>query len=441
MSANQLAVNGGPKAVDSLEGRSEPKIGLEEFMELVDLWVDDPAAKQQIAATVAAAGPRSPFLFRYYNEASKVVQFETELKAAFGCRHALGVNSGTSALIAAMVAAGVGPGTEVIVPAYTFFATVSAVVVARGIPVIAEVDDSLTLDLADVEARITPQTVAVVPVHMGGMPSDMGPLMDLARRRNLRVIEDTAQAGGGTYRGRALGTIGDLGCFSLDYFKTFVAGEGGVVCTDDEWLDTRAQSWHDTAACWRPDRYARERRPGELFCGENYRMSELAAAVALAQLRKVDERCANWRRAKQGVISRLEPRAGLQLQTSHDPEGEAAYTFTFYAPSPGLAAKVREALAAEGLGAGGGYSDQIRDWHVYSYWEQVLERKTATAEGCPFSCPLYKGTLPDYGPDMCPQTLDWLSRAVRLGIDGGWTDNDCEKIATAINKVSGEYLR
>lgn len=436
----KLAIEGGPRAIGEFSGHSEPKIWLDDLLELVELWVDDPGAREQIGAIARQAGLRSPHLFRYYNERSKVVQFEAAFRERFGCRHALGVNSGTSALIAAMVAAGVGPGTEVIVPAYTFFATTSAVVVARGIPVIAEVDASLTLDPADVEAKITPQTVAIAPVHMGGMPCDMDPLMAIARRHSLRVIEDTAQAGGATYHGKPLGTIGDLGCFSLDYYKTFVAGEGGVVCTDDEWLDTRAQSWHDTAACWRPDRYAKERQAGELFCGENYRMSELAAAVALAQLRKIDQRCADWRRAKQAIVSRLQPRPGLQLQTAHDADGEAAYTLTFYAPDRETAQRVREALAAEGLGAGGGYSDQIRDWHVYSYWEQILEQKTATAEGCPFTCPLYQGTLPRYAPDMCPNTLAWLSRAVRLGVDGGWAESDCEMVAEAINKVSAVYL-
>lgn len=435
-----LAINGGPQAVDSLAGSAEPKIWVEELLELVDLWTGDEEAKREIREIVLAAQPRSPHLFRYYHEEPKVAQFEAAFKEHFGCRYALGVNSGTSALIAAMVACEVGPGTEVIVPAYTFFATASAVVVAKAIPVIAEVDDSLTLDPADVEARITPNTVAIAPVHMGGMPCNMDAIMDIAARHNLRVIEDAAQAGGGTYRGRPLGTVGDMGCFSLDYYKTFVAGEGGVVCTDDEYLDMRAQSYHDTAACWRPDRYAKERRAGELFCGENYRMCELAAAVALAQLRKLPERLQSWRRAKQSIIANIEPRPGLQLQTSHDPDGEAAYTLTFFAPTRELARQVAEAIKAEGIQAGPKYSDSIRDWHIYTYWEHILEQKTATREGCPFTCPYYSGEPPDYRADMCPQSLDWLSRAVRLGVNGGWTEEDCAKIAEAINKVSAVYL-
>jgi 8-amino-3,8-dideoxy-alpha-D-manno-octulosonate transaminase len=227
MTSDTLAIHGGPKAISELSGHEAPKIGTEELLELVDLWTDSADAKERIRTIVADAGARSPHLFRYYGERSKVVEFETEFRERFGCKHALGVNSGTSALIAAMVACGVGPGTEVIVPAYTFFATVSAVVVAKGIPVIAEVDDSLTLDPADVEARITPQTVAIAPVHMGGMPSNMDAIMDIARRHGLRVIEDAAQAGGGSYHGKPLGTIGDMGCFSLDYYKTFVAARVG----------------------------------------------------------------------------------------------------------------------------------------------------------------------------------------------------------------------
>lgn len=435
-----LALNGGPQAVDQLTGQAEPKIWIEELIELVDLWTTDAETKRQVAELVLAAEPRSPHLFRYYNPASKVLEFETAFKEMFGCRFALGVNSGTSALIAAMVACEVGPGTEVIVPAYTFFATTSAVVVAKGIPVIAEVDDTLTLDLADVERKITPQTVAIAPVHMAGMPCDMDGLLALARRHDLKVIEDTAQAGGATYHGQPLGTLGDMGCFSLDYYKTFVSGEGGVVCTNDEWLDMRAQSYHDTAACWRPDRYAKERRPGELFCGENYRLSELAAAVALAQLRKIEDRCRRWREVKQRILAQLAPQPGLHQQPSHDPEGEAAYTLTFFTPTAELAQQVSAALAAEGLGAGGTYSDQVRDWHVYTYWEQIMEHKTATAEGCPFTCPYYEGTSHHYSPDMCPQTLDWMARAVRLGINAGWTETDCDKIAEAINKVAAVYL-
>jgi dTDP-4-amino-4,6-dideoxygalactose transaminase len=338
-----------------------------------------------------------------------------------------------------MVACEVGPGKEVIVPGYTFFATCAAVVVAKAIPVIAEVDESLGLDPNDVADKITDNTVAIAPVHMAGMPCHMEALMQVAHDRKLRVIEDVAQAGGGSYKGQLLGTFGDMGCFSLDFYKTFVSGEGGAIITDDEWLYTRAQSYHDTAACWRPDRYAKERAPGELFCGENYRLSELQGAVALAQLRKLPERIKAWRRNKQRILKQIEWRDGVSPQPSHDPEGEAAYTLTFFASSEPLAKRISEALAAEGVGAGGVYSSGVRDWHCYRFWEHILERKTATAEGCPFTCPYHDAPLPEYSPQMCPRTLDLLARAVRIAIAEWWTASDCDLIVAAINKVLRAY--
>jgi 8-amino-3,8-dideoxy-alpha-D-manno-octulosonate transaminase len=312
--------------------------------------------------------------------------------------------------------------------------------VAKAIPVIAEVDESLALDPNDVAEKITDKTVAIAPVHMAGMPCNMDALMEIARERRLRVIEDVAQAGGGTYRGRPLGTFGDMGCFSLDFYKTFVSGEGGLIITDDEWLYTRAQSYHDTAACWRPDRYAKERAAGELFCGENYRLSVLQGAVALAQLRKLPQRIKAWRENKQRILAQVHWLPGVSPQPSHDPDGEAAYTLTFYASSKDLAGRISEALAAEGVGAGGVYSSGVRDWHCYRFWEHILEQKTPTAEGCPFTCPYHDAPLPEYSPEMCPRTLDLLSRAVRIGVAEWWSRDDCDLVAAAINKVLRAYL-
>ena len=437
MTDERLAIDGGPKAAAGMSGEPTPKIWIEELEELLDLWAVKPEAKARIRDLLLADGIEPPHLFRYYGPQgrSKVEGFEAACREAFGVKHALGVNSGTSALIAAMVACQVGPGAEVIVPAYTFFATTAAVVVAKGIPVIAEVDESLGMDPHDVANKITDKTVAIAPVHMAGMPCDMDALLQIARDHNLRVIEDAAQAGGGTYKGRPLGTLGDVGCFSLDFYKTFVSGEGGVVLTDDEWLYTRAQSYHDTAACWRPDRYAKERSPGELFCGENYRMSELAGAVALAQLRKLPARLEAWRRSKRRILEQIEWREGVSPQPSHDPDGEAAYTLTFYAATQDLAGRISEALAAEGVGAGGVYSSGVRDWHCYRFWEHILEQKTATDEGCPFTCPYHDAPLPAYSADMCPRTLDLLGRAVRIGVAEWWAERDCDLVAGAVNKV------
>jgi len=312
------------------------------------------------------------------------------------------------------VAAGVGPGTEVIVPAYTFFASVSAIVVAKGIPVITEIDESLTLDPAEVEKNITDQTRAILVVHMAGHPAKMDAIRAIAEKHDLVLVEDVAQSCGGKYQDRYLGTWGDLGCFSLDAFKVIASGEGGVVTTNDEWLYIRAQSWQDTAACWRPDRYERERWPGELFCGENYRMSEMSGAIALAQLRKLD-----WiNESTRAIYHQLRNEISLQdcptwIQPT-DPGGVCGYRLGILFDSVETA---RRAIAANvGIGgmAGGG-AEGARDWHVYWYWEHVLELKTPTDEGCPFKCPHVK-RLPEYGPDMCPNTKDILMRTGFIGI-------------------------
>ncbi len=435
----KLAVNGGPKAIESLTP-PDPKVKIEELLELLDLWRIPEDAKREIEAIARRRSKGAPHLFRYYAPGeSKVQVLEREFAERFGCKYALAVNSGTSALIAALVACGVGPGAEVIVPAHTFFATCAAVVVAKAIPVLAEIDDSLTLDPADFERKITPRTKAVIPVHMSGKPADMDAIMRIARAHDIKVIEDTAQADGASYKGKRLGTIGDIGCYSLDFYKIMASGEGGIIATDDEYLYIRAQSYHDTAACWRPERYARERMPGELFCGENYRMSELQGAVALAQLRRVDEVLSRLRENKKRIASALEQFPGVRECKLNDPEGDAGTNVILILPDADMKNKVREALSAEGLPAHG-FSQQVRDWHVYNFWEHILEKKTATDEGCPFTCPYYDGPTPEYSADMCPQTLDYIARSLWIGVSPDYTPEDCRAVAGAVNKVLGAFL-
>jgi len=412
----------------------EVKFGTEELMELVRLFHISPQTEAAIQDLLAKekTPPNAGVFFRYYNPESRVEALEKQFAAKLGSRHALAVNSGTSALIAACVAAGVGPGDEVIVPAHTFFASASAIVVARAIPVIVDIDTSLGLDPAAVERAITPRTKAMIVVHMGGYPARMDRLMEIARRRNLTVIEDVAQATGGSYQGKALGTWGHLGCFSFDAYKVMATGEGGMILTDDEWLLTRAQSYHDTAACWRPNRYARERRTGELFCGENYRLSELAGAVGLAQLRKLDWVNENTRRCFRQLRAEVKLPAGVRWLEPADPEGVCGYRAYMLFDTPALLEKACKAKCnVTGHAAGGG--EGARDWHVYKYWEHILEQKTATAEGCPFRCPHVKGQLPAYGPDMCPQTLDIIARMGFTQTHPGWSPETVSERAAAIS--------
>jgi 8-amino-3,8-dideoxy-alpha-D-manno-octulosonate transaminase len=418
-------------------GPYRTKIHQEELIELLDLWEFAPGIKEQLVGLIRerAAELKGPHLFRYYNpRPSKVAAAERAFAELLGVKHALALNSCTSALIAALRALGVGAGEEVIVPGYTFFASAAVIATCNAIPVIADVDDTLTLDPADVERKITPRTRAIIPVHMRGKPAQMDELMAIAARHKLAVIEDVAQAAGASYKGRRLGSIGTLGCFSFDYYKILNSGEGGFVVTNDEWLYTRAQSWHDCAACWRPDRFACERRKGELFCGENYRLSELQGAVALAQVRKAQGYLDGYREAFTRIVGHLRLPSGVRLQRVADPAGDACTNLIFFMPDLEKTRRALAAMQAAGVPAGGIYDHKVKDWHIYTYWQHILEKKSVARDGLPWSA-VPAAELPRYTPTMCPQCTDYLSRAIMIDIHWEYSKPDCRAIAEGINKV------
>ncbi len=435
MDEERLAIDGGEKSVPRL-GPFPTKIGRQELLALIDLWEFSPQGRARVREIIKAEPEvQGPHLFRYYNpRPSAVAAAEKAMAELLGVRYCLGVNSCTSALMASYRALGIGAGDEVIVPAYTFFATASTVAASNAVPVIVEVDDSLTIDPEATQKAITARTKAMAVVHMRGAPAQMDAIMDLADRKGLPVVEDVAQSGGGSFGGKRLGSIGTMGCFSFDYYKIVVSGEGGFVATDDEFLYTRAQSWHDTAACWRPDRFASERREGELFCGENYRMGELAGAVAGVQISNTDEMLARYRRAKRRVKEAIEPRPGLSFRRITDDEGDTGICLVMFMPEADTAKRAITALQAEGVPAGGIYDSKVRDWHIYKYWEHILEKKTVAADGLPWSA-IPENELPDYSENMCPRTLDLLARSVHVEIEQHYSDEDCEAIARGINKV------
>lgn len=416
------------------------KYGTEELMELIDVFnvSEEGAAKIRCILAAEPEAPDAGVFFRYYNARSKVVEFERQFAAHVGCKNVLGVNSGTSALIAALVAAGVGPGDEVIIPAYTFFASASAVVVAKAIPVIADINESLMIDPEAVEKLITSRTKAILPVHMLGFPCEMDRICEIAKKHNLVVIEDTAQACGGTYKGKYLGTWGDFGCISLDAYKVIGSGEGGILTCRDDFMFMRAQSYHDTAACWRPDRYGKERVEGELFCGENYRMSELSAAVALAQLRRLDWINARTRYAYRKLQSLIALPEGVKWVVPNDPEGMCGYNLAMLFDTQDMA------VAAQTAGLVGGNAVNatkgLRDWHLAWNWEHITERKTATPEGCPFKCP-FAAEAPEYTRDSWPVSRGIMMRAGTIATYPNMTDEDISRTAETISKGLEKCLK
>lgn len=356
------------------------------------------------------------YLYRYGraenpNFKAKVYQFEQEVVRRAGVRYAVAVNSGTSALLVALNGLGVGPGDEVIVPGYTFVASMAAVVYARAIPILAEIDETLNLDPVDVRRKITPRTRAILVVHMLGNPARMDELKALADEHNLLLIEDCAQAFGASYKGHWLGSIGHAGAYSFNIFKTITAGDGGMLVTDDLDSYRRFYAMHDQGHS--PMRVGVEvgHRP---FIGLDFRMTELSAAVLLAQLGKLDGMLGKLRKNKARFKQAIQGIPGLMFRELPDPQGELATLLTVFLPTTEIARKTAAALGTKVVADSG--------WHVYSNMEQILEKRTVTAEGCPFTCPYYKGGVVDYHKGMLPQTDDLLSRAINIGIgvdDGG----------------------
>ncbi|MHC4113038.1 MAG: DegT/DnrJ/EryC1/StrS family aminotransferase [Planctomycetota bacterium] len=441
MNEEKLAIEGGARAVCEL-GPFPTKIGADELLEILDMWEFGPENAAKIKQIIESENNlKGPHLFRYYNpKPSKVAVAEKAMVDLVGTKYCLAVNSCTSALVASYRALGIGAGDEVIVPGYTFFATSATVASANAIPVIVDIDETLCMAPEAIEKAITKRTKAIVPVHMRGAPAQMDAIMDIAEKKGIPVIEDVAQAGGGLFGSRRLGSIGTIGCFSFDYYKVIVSGEGGFVTTDDEWLYTRAQSWHDCAACWRPDRFARERKEGELFCGENYRMSELEGAVALAQIRKTGRMIAGYRRAKKLIKEAIEKFDGMSFRRLTDEAGDTGICLVMFLPDADTTRRSLEAMQAEGVPAGGIYDSKVRDWHVYYYWEHILDKKSVAPDGLPWSA-LPESELPKYSQDMCPRALDLLSRAIMVDINYNYSDSDCAAIAGGINKVLRAMLR
>ena len=388
------------------------------------------------------------YLFRYGSPdnpafKAKVYKLEQEVARLFGVKYAVAVNSGTSALLVALGGLGIGPGDEVIVPGYTFIASMSSVIYARAIPILAEVDRTLNLDPQDVRARITSRTKAIMAVHMLGNPARLDELKAIADEHKLLLIEDCAQAFGARYKGRAVGSIGQAGAYSFNIYKTITSGDGGMVVTDDEPTYRRFFAFHDQGHS--PLRMGVEigRRP---FIGLDFRLTELSAAVLLAQLRKLDSIRAHLHANKRRFKEAIADLPGLEFREITDPQGECATLLTVFLPSEEIARQVAKALGTKVIADSG--------WHVYSNMEQILEKRTITPEGCPFTCPYYKGGEVKYWKGMLPQTDALLARAINisigvsdpgLGSGFGVTMRDglaeVDAKAAAFRRVAQEYLR
>lgn len=390
---------------------------------------------EERAAVLEVLESRS--LFRYYgpNLLKKVEAFEQGLCELLQAPYAVGLSSGTAALRAALAALGVGCGDEVIVPSFTFIATVNAVVAAGAVPIFCEVDSSLSADPSDVAAKITERTAAVMPVHLENQGADMDAINEVAKQRGIAVIEDACQAIGASYKGRALGSLGDAGAFSLQLEKNITSGEGGAMVTRDEETYVKAARFSDQGGQFVTSYgSSRGEELSEPFCGENLRMTEIAGAIADAQLKKLPTIIEGFRSNRRKILETLGDVDGLELRASHDPEGDGGSSITWFLPTTDISLSFIRAMWKEGIPCVQMYNGEP----VYMT-PSVMAKRTATNKGGPWHCAEHPTDVV-YERGLCPRTEELVSRSLTVGVGPAYSSSDCEDVATAVAKVASHLL-
>ncbi len=340
-------------------------------------------------------------LLRYNDKGGETLRFEARLAEFAGVKHALCVTSGTMALVTALTSAGIGPGDEVIVPAYTWMASASSVVSAGAVPVLADIDETLTLDPADFERRITPQTRAVMPVHMLNAPADMDAILTIARKHKLLVIEDAAQAAGAVYKGQRVGAMGDVGVYSFNRYKNINIGEGGALLTNDTSLYGRALHYHDLGAFIRNYEHGDETEP---FVGINLRITEVQGAMLNAQMSRLPGYLRALAARRAAVAKLFEGVRGVRVSPHHDANGALTLTVLFD----------REEDAIEFAERTGAMRLYDSSKHVYTNWDAILERRAAHPKLDPWKWAARDVT---YTPETCARSLDILKRTCKIWFD------------------------
>jgi 8-amino-3,8-dideoxy-alpha-D-manno-octulosonate transaminase len=361
-----------------------------------------------------------------------VDDFEREACAYFGTRYALATATGSGSFYCAMAGLGVGPGDEVIIPSFGWYTAFEAPVMLGATPVFADIDRTLNIDPDDFARKITPRTKAVINIYFQGGTNDVGRILEIARRNGVKVVEDCAQSCGTTYQGRPVGSLGDIGCFSLQQNKIISTGDGGFLLTSDPLLFERAGRFHDLGFL-RPALTRQLGGDGEVdsFCGGQWRMNEFTGAVARAQLRKLDSRVLgatrrHCRRIREEIAAEC---PSLRFRQSGDPDGDAGIVLALDLESRERAEWVARAVSAEGIriGPASGCKNLLRD-------PLVQQRRTAHPALPPFGpgCP---GEHVRYTPDLCPNTDATAASVLMVAISPLLTDADAGDIARAVTKA------
>ena len=360
----------------------------------------------------------------------KAKELESAIQETFGCKYAQLTSSGTGALTTALAAMGVGVGDEVIMPTFTFVASFEAVLSVGAIPVLVDVDDTLTLSPAAVKAAITPRTRCIMPVHMCGSMADLDALLAIARENGILLLEDACQSIGGTYKGKALGTIGDAGTFSFDFVKMITCAEGGVVMTNNASIYTKADGYtdhgHDHLGV---DRGA-DLHP---FIGYNYRISELHAAVGLAQIRKLPNFLAIQKRNHAALKAHLEAIPGVAFRRVPEGGDDSCSFISWFLPTAEQTQAAVEEMRNQGILAGNFYWYN-NNWHYIRKWDHLKQ-----AGALHRLSPEQTNALQQLGSSDFSVSDALLSRCVSTAVSLAWTPEQIkekgEKMAAVIRKV------
>jgi dTDP-4-amino-4,6-dideoxygalactose transaminase len=371
---------------------------------------------------------RTNAMFRY-GIGHECDRFESRYASYLGARHFALAASGTNALTAAMVAIGLGPGDEVLVPAHTYMATATSVLAVGAIPVIVDINESITIDPAAIDNAIGPQTRAVVPVHMWGTACDMDAIMAIAKRRKILVIEDACQGVGGAYKGRKLGTIGDIGAYSFNYYKNMSAGEGGGISVNDDTIAARARCAIDPCNFY----WTGRNEDVKPFAGNGARATEFMGAMLNAQLDRIDEMISAMRRERDAILGAVASLSELGIRAAplHSQEYDCGTHAILTLPTPQAAKTFTDTFPSVIAGKTGR--------HTYTEWDQILMGAGAAHPAMnPYNMLANKPCRRTYSKDMCARSLEILGRTVLVPTKPQYTAKDLEnaihniKVATRI---------
>ncbi len=367
-------------------------------------------------------------LFRYNHDAQrnniwKAREFEAEVRKVTNAKFAHAVSSGSTAIATALAAAGVGTGDEVIVPPFTYIATVEAVLFIGALPVFAEIDETLCLSAEGIKKAITPKTKAVCLVHMCGGMADMDGIMNVVNEHNLILVEDAGQAFGASYKGTFTGLFGKTGSYSFDFFKIATAGEGGVFVTNDEQAYRYADSYSDHGHDHVGSNRGMEQHP---ILGFNYRISELHAAIGVAQTRKIPQILAGNRKNKQLLTSILSNNKHISFTHLPDPEGDSATFLNLLLPSTEVAQKVVDEMNKAGIG---GFNYWFLNmYHFINQWGHLKSLKTTS------KLPIEMiGAPQDYHNLDLPKSQEVIGRLISFGVRCTWTEAEIAALAANIS--------